>query len=60
MPKVFVRVLERERVGAEDGLDADARGVFVLEVECETGVRIGLEDDCDPRSDIMMESKCSW
>ena len=30
----------------------------MLEVECEIGARIGLEDDRDPESDIMMEPKC--
>lgn len=31
VPKVFVRVFERERVGAGDGLEFEARGVFMLE-----------------------------
>lgn len=60
MPKVFVRVLERERIGAGDGLDSEARGVFMLEVECGSGGRNGFEDDRDLESDIMMESRRRW
>lgn len=57
MPKVFVRVLERERVGAGDGLDSETIGVFMLEVECGSGARDGFEDDRDLESDIMIRSR---
>ena len=52
-PKFFVRVLDRERDGTGEGCDLEARGVLMLEVDCCSGARVGLEEDRDRESGIM-------
>lgn len=52
VPKVFVRVLDRERDGTGEGCGSEARGVFML-VACCSGAQAGLEEDRDRESDIM-------